>query len=87
MPSELSTRITLAINQDLPSNVALNLLLPEMIETHQLTAFYSNQLGKQPAPPLKLVSDAGCPAAKHRIPILKKVSRDTAVALAVFPIE
>ena len=72
MPSELSTRITLAINQDLSSNVALNLLLPKLIETHQLTTFYSNQVGKQPAPPLELVSNAGCPAAKHRIPNFKE---------------
>ena len=44
-------RITFLINRDLASNVALNLLLPKLIEQHQLTAFYSDQVGTQPDDP------------------------------------
>ena len=48
---DLSVRITLLINRDLASTVALNLLLPQLVETHQLTAFYSDQVGTQPEHP------------------------------------
>ena len=44
-------RITLLINRDLASNVALNLLLPQLVERHQLTAFYSDRVGTQPDDP------------------------------------
>ena len=44
-------RITLLVNRDLASNVALNLLLPQLVERHQLTAFYSDQVGTQPDDP------------------------------------
>ena len=47
----LSVRITLLINRDLASNVALNLLLPKLVERHQLTAVYWNQVGTQPDTP------------------------------------
>ena len=48
---DLSVRITLLINRDLASNVALNLLLPQLVERHQLTAFYSDRVGTQPDAP------------------------------------
>jgi len=48
---DLSVRITLLINRDLASNVALNLLLPQLVERHQLTAFYSDRVGTQPDDP------------------------------------
>ena len=44
-------RITFLVNRDLASNVALNLLLPTLVEKHQLTAFYSDQVGTQPDDP------------------------------------
>ena len=44
-------RITLLNNRDLASNVALNLLLPQLAERHQLSAFYSDQVGTQPDDP------------------------------------
>ena len=44
-------RITFLVNRDLASNVALNLLLPKLVEKHQLTAFYSDQVGTQPDDP------------------------------------
>ena len=47
----LSVRITLLTNRDLASNAALNLLLPKLIERHQLTAFYSDRVGTQPDDP------------------------------------
>jgi len=39
-------RITLLINLDLQSNYALNLLLPSLATQHELTVFYSGQVGK-----------------------------------------
>ena len=39
-------RITFLINLDLHSNYALNLLLPSLARQHELTVFYSRQVGK-----------------------------------------
>ena len=44
-------RITFLINRDLASNVALNLLLPQLAERHQFSAFYSDHVGTQPDDP------------------------------------
>jgi len=44
-------RITLLTNRDLASNVALNLLLPELSRNHELHVFCSDRVGSKPAAP------------------------------------
>ena len=42
-------RITLLTNRDLASNVALNLLLPQLSSNHELHVFCSDRVGSKPA--------------------------------------
>jgi len=44
-------RITLLTNRDLASNVALNLLLPQLSSNHELHVFCSDRVGRTPAAP------------------------------------
>ena len=44
-------RITLLTNRDLASNVALNLLLPQLSSNHELHVFCSDRVGSKPAAP------------------------------------
>ena len=44
-------RITLLTNRDLASNVALNLLLPQLSTNHELHVFCSERVGSKPAAP------------------------------------
>ena len=44
-------RITLLTNRDLASNVALNLLLPQLSSNHELHVFSSDRVGRTPAAP------------------------------------
>ena len=44
-------RITLLTNQDLASNFALNLLLPQLSSNHELHVFCSDRVGSKPAAP------------------------------------
>ena len=41
--------ITLLVNRDLASNVALNNLLPDLSEAHDLTLYYSERVGHPPS--------------------------------------
>lgn len=42
-------RITLLVNRDLASNVALNNLLPELSKEHDLSVYYSERVGQPPS--------------------------------------